>query len=1377
MDDNNVPSPLPNGEQDSQSPSKLQIGVSFHDFRCYRSVAPETHHDSSPNRSSPFPTWTRPKQKVQLLHNVQGVILPGEMLLVLGQPGSGCSTFLKSLSGDASDFTIENSQNINYQGTPYERFHKTFKGERVYLAELDVHFPELTLGQTLDFAASTRRPDYDPSTARDAAQTFDLGGALDTKVGNELIRGISGGEKRRLSIAEATISGAQLQLWDNSTRGLDSSTAFRLIQHLRHSTQTRQSTVAMTLYQASERMYEQFDTVMLLYEGHQICFGPIALASDYFHRLGFERPSHVTTPDFLTSITHPAERIVRKGFEGSVPLFPGQFAQVWRDSEEAAQLRTRVDEFNAAHPIHEGNASSGDPEKAYGALRPSSAPSTFPLSILQQTGICTTRAFLRLRLSMDSAISGIVANSILGIIIGSVFYNLSETADGLQRRSLVLFFAVIVNSFVPGPESVLMWAQRPIVQKHRRYAFYHPFTERLASLVSDLPMKIAVCFGIHLPLYFMANLRRSASAFFTDWLFMFVNIIVMSLFFRMIGSVSRTHEQTTTPVSVIVLFCIIYSGFVVPPRYMVDWFGWFWRINPLAYTYESLVINEMRDRLFPCPTMIPGGPSYESTGENEKICASFAGGVGQQQVQGTTYMSVTYGYSGDQLWRNFGVLLAMLVIFLVIYLLASEYFVGQATVKRAPARSLGEPKKDLVPEEVKSSDTSKESSESTGPIALVPAQSQVFHWANLSYEIKTKKQHRVILSNIDGWVTAGTLTALMGVTGAGKTSLLNALAGWTMTGTVSGDILINGLKRNHSFQRKLGYVQQDDIHLPTSTVREALQFSALLRQPQDVPHEEKVNYVEYIMDMMDMQWFADVLVGEAGGNLNVEQRKRLTIAVEMAAKPEVLLFLDEPTSGLDSQSAWSICMLLKRLAHHGQTILCTIHQPSSQLFQMFDRLLLLGNNGKTLYFGDIGNEASTMIRYFESNGASACLAGVNPAEWMLDVTGVKPKTEDPDGDDSSPAECWSEKWISSEERQEVRDHLTSLAELPSRTAISVQEGTNDEEFAASLPRQMIVVSKRIFLNQWRDSTYLFNKIVLSISLAFVNGMSFYNAALDMQGIINLLFSIFLITHLFSCIDFLVIPHFIKGRALFEGRERHSRSYSWVVFIASNVLMELVWQTIIAVPIFVVWYYPLRLYQYSNDRLGTTERGALSFVFIWLFNLWASTLSQAFAASIEYSEVAMQIATLIYWLAILFCGILTPPSQLARFWIFMYRVSPLTYLLEGLAVAGLADIDLTCSSTEVQSIPVAESSPGLTCGEYLSAFVRDSGGRVLNPSDEAECHYCPVASVNTILESYGMGLDHTWRNVGLLVVYVVVNILATFGFYWLRLSSKKKSGGA
>lgn len=133
--------------------------------------------------------------------------------------------------------------------------HRHFSGERVYLAELDVHFPDLSLGQTLGFAASTRN-NADPAASHSVASLFGLRDAFDTLIGDTLIRGISGGEKRRTSIAEAYIGGAQLQCWDNSTRGLDSSTARRFIQLLRTSTDNLQSTVAMSLYQASEDMYK-----------------------------------------------------------------------------------------------------------------------------------------------------------------------------------------------------------------------------------------------------------------------------------------------------------------------------------------------------------------------------------------------------------------------------------------------------------------------------------------------------------------------------------------------------------------------------------------------------------------------------------------------------------------------------------------------------------------------------------------------------------------------------------------------------------------------------------------------------------------------------------------------------------------------------------------------------------------------------------------------------------------------------------------------------------------------------------------------------------------------------------------------------------------
>src|ERR1700753_2392477 len=189
-------------------------------------------------------------------------------------------------------------------------------------------------------------------------------------------------------------------------------------------------------------------------------------------------------------------------------------------------------------------------------------------------------------------------------------------------------------------------------------------------------------------------------------------------------------------------------------------------------------------------------------------------------------------------------------------------------------------------------------------------------------------------------------------------------------GVVSGEMLVDGRQRDASFQRKTGYVQQQDLHLSTSTVREALNFSALLRQPAHVPKDEKLAYVNEVIKLLDMTEYADAVVGVPGEGLNVEQRKRLTIGVELAAKPPLLLFVDEPTSGLDSQTSWAILDLLEKLTKAGQAVLCTIHQPSAMLFQRFDRLLFLAKGGKTVYFGDIGQNSKTMTAYFERNGAA-----------------------------------------------------------------------------------------------------------------------------------------------------------------------------------------------------------------------------------------------------------------------------------------------------------------------------------------------------------------------------------------------------------------------
>jgi ABC-type multidrug transport system ATPase subunit len=295
-------------------------------------------------------------------------------------------------------------------------------------------------------------------------------------------------------------------------------------------------------------------------------------------------------------------------------------------------------------------------------------------------------------------------------------------------------------------------------------------------------------------------------------------------------------------------------------------------------------------------------------------------------------------------------------------------------------------------------------------------------------------------------------------------------------GVISGDMLVNGKQRDESFQRKTGYVTQQDLHLATSTVREALAFSALLRQPSKYSKQEKLDYVSTVIGLLDMQEYADAIIGVPGEGLNVEQRKRLTIGVELVARPQLLLFLDEPTSGLDSQTSWSICNLMEKLTKNGQAILCTIHQPSAMLFQRFDRLLLL-SKGKTIYFGDVGKDSRILVDYFTRNGAHQLPVGKNPAEYMLEVIGTAPG--------STTTIDWPTIWRQSPEYKGVQDELERLA-LTSATAEDPSaEAAAHQEFAAAAMVQYGQVTKRLFQQYWRSPQYIYSKVILALGVVSI----------------------------------------------------------------------------------------------------------------------------------------------------------------------------------------------------------------------------------------------------------------------------------------------------
>ncbi|KAI0517757.1 ABC-2 type transporter-domain-containing protein [Xylaria bambusicola] len=1387
-----------------QARPALRIGLAFRNLCVHGFIASNGLQHTVSSYLLSLPRYVvdqllrRRGSRVEILDQFDGLVNHGEMLLVLGRPGSGCTTLLKTIAGDTHGIFVDRKSRINYEGIPYPEMHRLFKGESVYLAELDEHLPELTLGNTLTFAASTREPTWgqpvqSPKISADISILFSLEGAYDTFMGNALIRGVSGGEKRRTSIAEALVGGAPLQCWDNSTRGLDSSTALEFVSLLRRLTDESHSTVLMTVYQASENMYQKFDKVTVLYEGRQIYFGPVELAAQYFQDLGFERPPHATTPDFLTSLTNPTERVVREGFEGRTPRSPDDFVKAWNKSSLHDQLISDIESFDAAHPVLE-KEETNNKSKAGWRNKLALRTSTYVISLHLQILRCLQRAFQRLKNQPGPVIGSIVANIILSLVIGSAFYNLPQDSNSVDRRAVLIFFSLLYTALAPSFEILLMWKQRPIVEKHNRYALYHPVADSVASIISDLPNKLLSAVVFQTVLYFFTNLQRTPGAFFTWFLFNFVLVLNMSMWFRFVGSISRTLEQSTVPTTILILLAAIYVGYVVPVPYQVGWLKWFRFVDPIAYAYESLMINEFGHRRFPCSQLLPSGPSYADVRLQDQICSTVGSVTGQDYVEGNAYLLVKYGYLPSHKWRNLGILIAMIFIVFGLYLLAAQYVPAQSSKGdigrfRRPNSQWKKFRKPDSGEEHGSprfaqyfgeQHVRNVKSENTQQIVApsILKQSSVFHWNSLTYEVKVGKgKTKKILDDIQGWVKPGTLTALMGVTGAGKTTLLDVLANRANFGVARGEICIDGQERDDSFQRKIGYAQQEDIHLSTATVREALEFSALMRQPE-ASKEEKLSYVDNVIQILDMESYANAVVGVPGDGLNIEQRKRLTIGIELVAKPELLIFCDEPTSGLDSQTAWSICTLLRKLSDNGQAVLCTIHQPSSQLFMLFDRLLLLNNKGQCVYFGDIGKDASTLVSYFEERGAKPPAAGANPAEWMLQTTSRETTEE---SKELSPSEFWAREWSTSKQKEDVSRRLV---ELKNGDAAEKVVGVSEQKsYATPWLFQMVSVTKRIFQEYWRRPVYIYSKYALCIGIALFDGLSFQNTRLDLQGFQNLLFSMFLLTQIFGTMDQQVIPRLMDGRAIFEGRERRSKTYHWTVFLVSNVIVEFTWQLLASALIFVIWYYPTGLWRTgeSDAAFGMASRGALSFITILLFCYWIITFSQALGSVIELEESAVQVATLLFYFSLVFCGVLVFPRDLPDFWVFVWRASPLTYFVDGLSLAGLWNVDLTCSPAQILRIP-APSTAGngsmmTTCGDYLADFAEQNFGAVMNPSTTTgSCEYCPLANTKPFFqETLQVSGDNPWYNAGYLSVFIVFNILAMFGLYWVT-RVRGKSGG-
>ncbi|PGH06745.1 hypothetical protein GX51_02186 [Blastomyces parvus] len=1315
------------------------------------------------------------KTQKRILKDFNGTIKEGELLVVLGRPGSGCSTFLKSICGETYNLVLGKDTVIHYNGIPQKTFVKEFRGEAVYSAEDENHFPHLTVGQTLEFAAACRTPaarvmgmtrkSFARHITKVVMAIFGLSHTVNTKVGDDYVRGVSGGERKRVSIAELALSGALLGFWDNATRGLDAATALEFTKALRVGADVMGGTHVVAIYQASQAIYDIFDKAIVLYEGHQIYFGPASAAKKYFEDMGWYCPPRQTTGDFLTSVTNPIERRVRKGFESKVPRTAQEFEAYWRQSQAFKDMQAEIEENEKKHPL--GGPALGQLREAHQQaqakhVRPKSP---YTISIAMQVKLCTIRAYQRLWNDKASTISRVAAQLIMSLIIGSLFFNTPQVTSSFFSKGSVLFFAILLNALLSISEINTLYAQRPIVSKHVSFAFYYAWVEAFAGIVADIPIKFVISTVFNIIIYFLGDLRREPGNFFIFFLFTFITMLTMSAIFRSLAAATKTISQALAFAGVMVLAIVVYTGFTIQRSYMHPWFEWISWINPVAYAFEAILVNEVHNQRYACADIVP------PYGQGDNFQCPIAGAVaGQRSVSGDAWVESQYGYKYSHLWRNLGFIFAFQGFFYVVYLFATqmntsagssaEYLVfRRGNVPQYMLEQQDEENDKVVRPDDLAVAAPQDGANGEDTTKVLPPQTDIFTWRNVVYDITIKGEPRRLLDHVSGWVRPGTLTALMGVSGAGKTTLLDALAQRISMGVITGDMFVNGSPLDPSFQRKTGYCQQQDLHLETTTVREALRFSAMLRQPKTVSKAEKYEFVEDVIKMLNMEDFAEAVVGNPGEGLNVEQRKLLTIGVELAAKPQLLLFLDEPTSGLDSQSSWAIVTFLRKLADNGQAVLSTIHQPSAILFQEFDRLLFLAKGGRTVYFGDIGENSETMLKYFTDHGAEPCAPDENPAEYMLNIVGAGPS--------GKATQDWPEVWNSSTQAKEVQEELDRIhaERAKEEPASETEDHSSITEFAMPMTSQIYHVTARVFQQYWRTPTYVWGKFLLGFLSAVFIGFSFYKQNSSSSGFQNTLFSIFMLTTIFTSLVQQIMPLFVTQRSLFEVRERPSRAYSWKAFLLANIIVEIPYQILLGVIVWASFYFPV----FGKNQ--TSEQQGIFVLYCVQFFIFTSTFAHMVIAGLPDAETAGHIATTLFSLALVFNGIMQPPRALPGFWIFMWRVSPLTYSVGGMAATGLHNRVVHCAENE---FAIFNPPSGSTCGEYLERYLSAGApGRLYNPEATEGCRYCPLRNADQFLGTSEIYWSDRWRNFGLGWAYIGFNVFAAVLLYYLlRVRSSK-----
>eukprot|EP01018_Ginkgo_biloba_P007745 Gb_26434 [translate_table: standard] len=489
-------------------------------------------------------------------------------------------------------------------------------------------------------------------------------------------------------------------------------------------------------------------------------------------------------------------------------------------------------------------------------------------------------------------------------------------------------------------------------------------------------------------------------------------------------------------------------------------------------------------------------------------------------------------------------------------------------------------------------------------------------WYDICMTAEHKAVEKTILNGITGIVCPGEILAMLGPSGSGKTTLLTALGG-RLNGKISGKILFNGQNFGKSMKRKTGFVTQDDVLYPHLTVKETLIYAALLRLPQTLSRQDKVEQAESIIVELGLTRCKNTIIGGpllrgvSGG-----ERKRVSIGQEMLINPSLLL-LDEPTSGLDSTTAQRIILTLQNLASGGRTIITTIHQPSSRLYHMFHKVILL-SEGNPVYYG----KASAAMNYFSSIGFSPSLP-MNPADFMLDLAnGIAPD----DRPVFSPLDqAESQSRMEHEVQKSVRQSLITAysknlaAQLKAEVNIEqnttgkkLTRTTNKNEWTTSWWEQFSVLLKR-GLKERRYESFGGLRIFQVVSVAMLSGLLWWHSETSrLQDQVGLLFFFSIFWGFFPLFN--AIFTFPQERSMLI-KERSSGMYRLSSYFLARTVGDLPMELVLPTIFVIITYW-----------MGGLKPDALTFILTLLVILYNVLVSQGLGLALGAALMDVKQAT-------------------------------------------------------------------------------------------------------------------------------------------------------